>query len=314
MPKTTTEEAPVSTAETEQPSPEAQVASEPEAAKPPEGEETPKAPAEEVKPEADAELDRQVAAAMATEFGEVAEPEPLTEEEKLTLSKSELEERLRRERQSAQDRARYEADTERQQTEQTARFRSAQAQAMRGEIAAEAKRIADAGGEIPSDFADRVAGGYRGLFGQEGKEEASRVFAGAMHAAVMRHPAMQGATAEDWELASRPTRETPDYFTNYIDVVLASAKRQWEAEVPKRIEAEVKKQVKPRTEAALKRMLQGLRAAQPEGEALEGVGGIPKAPTDADIAAHRNDPVGPDGMSDWWRANREAYFAQAKTR
>jgi hypothetical protein len=251
--------------------------------------ETPAETAAEEPTEPDAELQKQLDSIdrfVAAEFApkEAAEAAP-TEDEKITLTKKELEAREFQARQSAADRATREAEERLAERDQQLRLRAAMEQQMRTRIHERAKGILDAGGELPPDFGDAIAAEYRDTYYGEGYTVASQRFAQAALKSLNALDGAKDAPDDVMQPLHRQAKSEEDVFDALLEVAHALGRRSLEEEFEKRVEAEANKRAQVKTAVTMKKWLKEQRAAQEPAQLPEGVGASAGELTVAQYAA-----------------------------
>ena len=269
------------------------------------------APAEPQTPEPEPEQDhisKALDEAFAKQFPETEAP---VEDDKVTLTKSELAEQIRRERQSADNRARSEADTQARDREEKARQDYARRQDLHRQIDVLAKTSLDDNGNLKPDFADSVLAGHEGLVYQRASAEAASQQDQVLISAVRGLDFMQEAKPEDWEPMQKAAGSRVEEVGQLLQVVYNRGRSVEKAAMETEIEKRSNAIAKVKAEAMKNETLAALRANQPNGELPAGT--APKGRiSDAEFATHRNDPIGSDGKSDWFRANEERIDAQLR--
>jgi len=239
------------------------------------------------------------------------EETPPPTDETVTLTKKDFETQIFRERQSAQDRATREAQESQAERDRQWQIRAGMEAQMHTELHQYAKGIVDAGGELPPDFGDNVAGKYKQTFYGEGYAVASQKFALAALKALDTLDGSKDAPEEVLAPLQRQAKNESELFSGVLEVAHALGRRSLEGEFEKRVQAEVNKRVPTEVSVQIKKFMIQNRAAQPTGQ-LPDAAGAAGFITDAEIASHRNDPIGPDGKSDFYRNNQQQILEQQK--
>ena len=268
----------------------------------------PETPAEQPA-ELDAETQKNLDKFLAELTPKEETPPPIGET--VTLTKKDFEAQIFRERQSERDRtSREERDAQAERDRQWQIRANMEAQ-MHTELHQYAKGIVDSGGELPPDFGDNVAGKYKQTFYGEGYAVASQKFALAALKALDTLDGAKDAPEEVLAPLQRQAKNESELFSGVLEVAHALGRHSLEGEFEKRVQAEVNKRVPTEVSVQIKKFMIQNRAAQPTGQ-LPDAAGTAGVITDAEIASHRNDPIGPDGMSDFYRNNQQQILEQQK--
>ena len=221
-------------------------------------------------PDLDAEIQKQVDSAIAELTPEAAAPSD--GEEKVTLTKTELEEQKRLAAQSAKDKARFEAGEEARKRDEITRQRQTRRTELHRRIGAAAETTLNTDGTIRPDFAETVARDYEADMSQEAAEKVYGDISQAMFQALRGLPVMAHAAQEDWEPMSQNARTDAEALGNMVQVALNAQKRQIEAEVDKRAEKKARDLLPPLVSAGVKKTLLSIQGTQEDKELPKGEG------------------------------------------
>jgi len=246
---------------------------------------------------------------------ELTQPEaaPATADagEQVTLSRKDLEAQIFRERQSERDRTKREFDDAAEDRNRNLQTRANFEAQMHGRIRERVTGYVNRGEEIPANFADDVLNEGRQTYYNEGVEIATQVFGEAAFKALKKMDGFDSAPAEVLAPLDRRAKTPDDVMGAVLEVGVALGRLSLEAEVAKRVESESDKKAEVKASVLMKKFLARERANQPNGQLPEARGSSGVI-TDADFTAHRNDPIGADGKSDWFRANEGQIDAQLR--
>ena len=229
-------------------------------------------------------------------------PTPVsTEPEKVTLTKADLDEQMRRERQSAADKARQEAADAQTQRDANARYETQQRQALRTNIDLLAKAAINETGELKPDFAENVAAQYEGMYFEKGRATAAGTLQSAALEALGQ---VEGVLSPDADLTplERAYKTPHEFYANLYEVAVKVGEQRAAKAAEARIAREVAKQTRIATEAISKELRDQIRQGNPDAGLPSGTAATGRI-TDKDIAEHSGDPQ-------WWEDNRETYFKQ----
>jgi hypothetical protein len=229
-----------------------------------------------------------------------AEPTEV-EPDKVTLTRAQLDEQMRRERQSAADKARQEAQEVQAQREAAARQDYQMRHALRAQIDLLAKSALNEGtGELRPDFADQVAAQYEGMYFEKGKATAADTL---NTAAFMALSQLEGANDANVDVSplERPLKTPLDLFTGLFEVAASIGKAREAKAAEARIEKEVARRTRLNTDAIVRDYDAQRRQESPDTELPSGTAAQAKRYTEAEIAK-----MSPEQ----WENYRDTYYAE----
>jgi len=225
--------------------------------------------------EPDAETQKQLADLDAFLKTELPEPEAaqVTDDEKVTLSKKDLDAQLFRERQSAADRATRVAQEQAEERDRQYAMRAQMENEMHARIQERAQGILAAGGELPPNFGDTIATDYKRTFYSEGYGHAADKFARAAFKALDQLGNLREAPPDVLEPLERKGRDEGEVMGAVLESAYRLGKHSLQAEFDKRVESESNKKAEVKASVLMKKFLAEGRRNNSHPEAPEGLAG-----------------------------------------